>query len=146
MLSVDSAIVYAVLQHVLPSKSFNNKSFCFSYSHSSPENKPHHSTAVSTSHVKLESADRSVFLNSGNETFYAKDNYGLDFDFGIDDSTSLDRGSVSSTGTPILPDLSSASSFEDIPLDFSSDVSGLQARDSFMSKLSKGLLAFCNIF
>ena len=97
-------------------------------------------TTVSTSNVRLESPNRAVFLTPEDETFHAGDNYGFEFDFGMDDSASLDRGSVSSTGTPVLPDLSSASSFEDLPLDFSSDASGLQARDSFTtsSKLSQG--------
>ncbi len=111
----------------------------FCCSQSSPENNnTRQRTPVSTSHVKLE--DNAVFLIPEDETFHARDNYGLEFDFDIDDSTSLDRGSVSSTGTPVLPDLSSASSFEDLPLDFSSDASGLQARDSFRtsSKLSQG--------
>ena len=97
--------------------------------------------AVSTSHVELEVPDHAVF-STEDEIFHARDNYGLEFDFGFDDGASLDRGSVSSTGTPVLPNLSSASSFEDLPLDFSSDASGLQARDSFTtsSKLSQGLL------
>lgn len=100
-----------------------------------------HAMTASTSNVKLESAEAGVFLTPEDESFHAKDNYGLEFDFEMDDSISLDRGSISSTGTPVLPDLSSASSFEDLPLDFSSDAaSGLQARDSFTtsSKLSQG--------
>ena len=113
----------------------------FCYSQSSPENNARQRTVVSTSHVRLEAPDHAVFLTpEDDETFHARDNYGLEFDFGVDDNISLDRGSLSSTGTPVLPDLSSASSFEDLPLDFSSDASGLQARDSFTasSKLSKG--------
>ena len=113
----------------------------FLHSQSSPENNNElQRTAVSTSSIKLETDNRAVFLTPEDETFHGEDNYGFKFDYGFGDSTSFDRGSVSSTGTPVLPDLSSASSFEDLPLDFSSDASGLQARDSFTtsSKLSQG--------
>ena len=108
-------------------------------SKSSPEgHNTRQGAVVSTSHVELQPPDHAVFSTPEDEIFHARDNYGLEFDFGFDDGASLDRGSVSSTGTPVLPDLSSASSFEDLPLDFSSDASGLQARDSFTT-LSQGL-------
>ncbi|XP_028409577.1 uncharacterized protein LOC114532308 [Dendronephthya gigantea] len=107
----------------------------------SPEDRNmRHYGIASTSNVKLETAETGVFLTPEDESFHAKDNYGLEFDFDLDDSISLDRASLSSTGTPVLPDLSSESSFEDLPLDFSSDAaSGLQTRDSFTtsSKLSQ---------
>lgn len=88
----------------------------------------HEKAVVTTSHVKMATPRHAVLLNAEDhhENFCGQENYGLEFtasDFGLDDSVSVERGSISSTGTPVLPDLSSTSSFEDPPLDFSSDAS-----------------------
>ena len=107
-------------------------SIAFCCSTTSEENhSPNQRTVITTSHVKMASSGHAVLLSPAED--HGLDNFGLEFtasDFGIDDTMSEGRGSISSTGTPILPDLSSTSSFEDLPLDFSSDASGL-ARENF---------------
>lgn len=98
---------------------------------SAENHSPNQRTVITTSHVKMASSGHAVLLSPAED--HGLDNFGLEFtasDFGIDDTMSEGRGSISSTGTPILPDLSSTSSFEDLPLDFSSDASGL-ARENF---------------
>ncbi|XP_046848248.1 neuron navigator 2-like isoform X2 [Xenia sp. Carnegie-2017] len=83
---------------------------------------------VSTSNVRLLTSRQSAnFYSSKDEGAHTRDNYGLE----LEDNSSLDRVSLSSTATPILPNLSSASSFESLPLDFSSDVSSVVAQDRF---------------
>lgn len=92
---------------------------------------------VSTSNVRLLTSRQSAsFYSSKDKGAHARDNYGLE----LEDNSSLDRVSLSSTATPILPNLSSASSFESLPLDFSSDVSSVVAQDRFKtsSKFSQG--------
>ena len=107
---------------------------------SSFENISHFKTVVKPFSMSKGSPSHAMLLST--EEQHGRTNHGMEYtaaDFGIDDS-SYDRGSIiSSTGTPVLPELSSASSFEDPPLDFSSDVSGF-TRESFATsaKLQPG--------